>query len=466
MKVFELMKPRYYPHITVAFAALLTAAPLALLFLISAEPGSVESSQSDLRMAEIDRQVVPETSPPNLLSGAASEIDESDRLGLQVPHRNTGGGASSGFAYSLSSGNQQSTGQASADLPKAKVVADENNALLNDGDMLSAYGESGNTEQGRRGTQLALAGDRATEIVSDSKSIAFFGGRAVDVSISDLSDADLMADLSLPAAATDPGSQMEDGLHNESALRGMQPSGDVVSQGVPGDHVSPAIEVIPGAMARGGDDLLESASSDPGSYYDATGHLALMNQVPVGSSRPADTTATQRRSSGDKSLAPAGTVTSEENSPAEKAVSKRRSRSKSSSGPNSENNDSSDMVETPQVNDLVEDVILQTPFENRPVGRIENVLAITRAKGWPVALVRSDLPGDDWWVQQMVGIQGNAFTARVNFGNEDSIAGSAYRLVFVFLDSPDEVRRFRIAKQFKELPEGVRRSREYLFIRQ
>ena len=124
------------------------------------------------------------------------------------------------------------------------------------------------------------------------------------------------------------------------------------------------------------------------------------------------------------------------------------------------------MVETPQVNDLVEDVILQTPFENRPVGRIENVLAITRAKGWPVALVRSDLPGDDWWVQQMVGIQGNAFTARVNFGNEDSIAGSAYRLVFVFLDSPDEVRRFRIAKQFNELPEGVRRSREYLFIRQ
>ncbi|MCR9197178.1 MAG: hypothetical protein NXI04_00905 [Planctomycetaceae bacterium] len=112
-----------------------------------------------------------------------------------------------------------------------------------------------------------------------------------------------------------------------------------------------------------------------------------------------------------------------------------------------------------------EDVILQQPLESRPVSRVENIVAVTKAKGWPVALVRSDLPDDHWWVQQMVGIRGNAFAARANFGNENSIRGSVYHLVFVFLDSPEEVRRFRIAKQFKDLPEGIRRSREFTFTR-
>ncbi|MEQ9412137.1 MAG: hypothetical protein RIK87_30785 [Fuerstiella sp.] len=112
-----------------------------------------------------------------------------------------------------------------------------------------------------------------------------------------------------------------------------------------------------------------------------------------------------------------------------------------------------------------EDVILQHPLESRPVERVENLVAVTQAKGWPIALVCSDLPDDHWWVQQMVGIRGNAFAARVNFGNEDSISGSVYHMVIMFLDSPDEVRRFRIAKQFKELPEGIRRSRKFTFIR-
>lgn len=118
------------------------------------------------------------------------------------------------------------------------------------------------------------------------------------------------------------------------------------------------------------------------------------------------------------------------------------------------------------VPEIVEDVILQQPLESRNVSQVENVVAVTRAKGWPVAMVRSDIPDDDWWVQQMVGIRGNAFAARVNFGNEHSIPGSVYHMVIMFLDSPDEVRRFRIAKQFEKLPEGVRRSREFTFVRQ
>ncbi|MCA9050885.1 MAG: hypothetical protein KDA89_19240 [Planctomycetaceae bacterium] len=119
---------------------------------------------------------------------------------------------------------------------------------------------------------------------------------------------------------------------------------------------------------------------------------------------------------------------------------------------------------TPQT--AVEDVILQHPLENSRVMQKENLVAVTNAAGWPVILVKSGIPGDDWWVQQMVGIRGNAFAAKVSFGNEESVPGITYRLVVVFLDSADEMRRFRISRQFKTLPEGLRRSREFTFVRQ
>ena len=111
------------------------------------------------------------------------------------------------------------------------------------------------------------------------------------------------------------------------------------------------------------------------------------------------------------------------------------------------------------------DIIIQQPSERRPVNKVENLIATTQQPGWPIALVRSDIPDDVWWVQQMVGIRNRSFASRVNFGNDNSIPGSVYHLTIVFLDSADEARRFRIAKQFKEIPEGLRRSREFTFVR-
>lgn len=107
------------------------------------------------------------------------------------------------------------------------------------------------------------------------------------------------------------------------------------------------------------------------------------------------------------------------------------------------------------------DLILQSPLESRGVQRVENVMAVTNETGWPIALIRSDLPDSRWWVQQITSITGKTFSARINFGNTESLSGGKYRLVFVFLDTRDEIQRFRIAKQFKEIPKGVRRSREY-----
>ncbi len=194
----------------------------------------------------------------------------------------------------------------------------------------------------------------------------------------------------------------------------------------------------------------------PSAYFDSTGHLAM---IPVAPAVQADKSQSSTAKTSSKRR-----QTRSESTPPSTVVADRSMSDMGTSGawPAEETDDSfGTRDELP-----LEDVILQQPLESRRVNRMENVVAVTRAKGWPIALVRSDLPDDFWWVQQMVGIRGNAFAARVNFGNEESIPGSVYQMVIVFLDSPDEVRRFRIAKRFKELPEGSRHSREFTFVRQ
>jgi hypothetical protein len=207
-------------------------------------------------------------------------------------------------------------------------------------------------------------------------------------------------------------------------------------------------------------------------YYEVTGHLAMRTppQVPdpEKNQTPSAETKQETQNESDSEVgAPAKGRTSktrkprtDENESVESIVAEAKADSKRPIERLLPGNNSKTESKT-----VIEDVAIQTPIESTPVGRFENVVAMTNAKGWPIALIRSDLPDDVWWVQQVVGIQGNAFAARVNFGNEYSLSGSEFRMVIVFLDSPDEVRRFRIAKQFKDIPEGTRRSREFHYIR-
>ncbi len=208
---------------------------------------------------------------------------------------------------------------------------------------------------------------------------------------------------------------------------------------------------------------------NPPSTFDATGHLALAGGTMGAVGGTPKTVAPPAGKSGDVSAVRAG----DEKATSSNSKSRRR-RSDKDERPASGD---PPVIDSPRIINPfapglgqeaaapLADIILQQPLESRPVSKIENLVAVTKAQGYPIALVRSDLPDDHWWVQQMVGIRGNAFAARVNFGNADSIPGSVYHLVIVFLDSPDEVRRFRIAKQFKELPEGIRRTREFTFVR-
>ena len=208
------------------------------------------------------------------------------------------------------------------------------------------------------------------------------------------------------------------------------------------------------------------------SYYEATGHLALRTQpqVPDPLANHVERPASPKE---PQAVADAGEVASEKSRKSKSRRSKSEEKKSAEAVSDLANADPALPVDPPRAgtkssfdNDaLLEEVVIQTPVESALVGRVENVVAMTRAGGWPIALIRSDLPDDVWWVQQVVGIQGNSFAARVNFGNEFTLSGSAFSMVIVFLDSPDEVRRFRIAKQFKDIPEGVRHSREFHYIR-
>jgi hypothetical protein len=239
------------------------------------------------------------------------------------------------------------------------------------------------------------------------------------------------------------------------------------SSGNPGADVSDVMDAIT---------RLAGSAGFRQNHYQATGHLALLSSSAA--SEPAvSVPSSEQLMPAEQSTAVKNDTAAKNDTPTEKSREGRGQRSKAdrqvasdksselSTGNPRKAKDKDAVAADDDKQALIEDVLIQTPVENSSVGRVENLLASTRAKGWPIALVRSDLPDDVWWVQQVVGIQGNSFAARVNFGNEYSLSGSVYRMVIVFLDTPDEVRRFRIAKQFKEIPEGTRRSREFRYIR-
>jgi hypothetical protein len=99
------------------------------------------------------------------------------------------------------------------------------------------------------------------------------------------------------------------------------------------------------------------------------------------------------------------------------------------------------------------------------VDRVSDMVIQTRAQGWPVVLVRSNLEDETWWAQQSIARRGQHIACRVHFGNQQSVAASQFLLVVLFLDTSEEAIRFRSAREFSEIPKGIRRSKEFRFIR-
>lgn len=110
------------------------------------------------------------------------------------------------------------------------------------------------------------------------------------------------------------------------------------------------------------------------------------------------------------------------------------------------------------------EVFLQTPKDGMTVNRVEQLYAQSRAPGWPVVLVRSSFDDEEWWAQPISGRRGTQITARVHFGNEGTPRGSAFSMVVLLLDGYEEAVRFRTARRFKEIPKGIRRSQEFMYV--
>ncbi|MCA9205912.1 MAG: hypothetical protein KDA59_22815, partial [Planctomycetales bacterium] len=110
--------------------------------------------------------------------------------------------------------------------------------------------------------------------------------------------------------------------------------------------------------------------------------------------------------------------------------------------------------------------MLLSPQDHSNVGQVVDLVAQTDAPGYPVVLVRADNDDEYWWVQHFVARRNQYIAARVHFGNNDTFVGSPYVLTILMLDSAEEAVRFRAARQFKELPKGIRRSQVFHFVRQ
>lgn len=414
------MKPKYYPHATVAAAAALTIAPLCFVLSLPYLRSTTQKSESSA-VASLDSPSTPEAhtvASATVVHKPNSVTQKATTANAKTVNPSSGSKRAETRVALLSARNP--TTAASHDLASSRP-------------MPSVIP----TETGVREIIELADGNGETSAVDETVPVPAIAAASSD---------------SLPQLVA-----MQPATGNLSEVR--KHSADS----------KPAQETAsPNAKAESpnsNDIFIEPPTETSKSTFEATGHLAMTGGTTgaiAGTAKPVHNLTAPERVS-DKEKKP------------ERRPSRSRSRNSGRSARNSDEATAADMTvsgENPFAPGFgvtspiqTEDVILQQPLENRHVARMENVIGVTRAKGWPIALVKSDLPDDFWWVQQMVGIRGNSFAARVNFGNEHSISGSVYHMVIVFLDSPDEVRRFRIAKQFKELPEGVRRSREFTFIR-
>ena len=420
------LKAKYYPHITILGAATLLAGPLCLVLLLP-------YLQSDVGLYE-DIPIV----DTRLDTGMDTETTTSPSTALA----------------------------STTDLPSAAQAARSSSAAsaIADADRQKTTEPSRANEQASPNTRVAMLPQESfpkPPMLETSSN----GSTAVTIS-----DTDAVLEMA----------GLDDGMNDEQQSMGLE----VVP--IPSE-----VSEMSG-LRKPVDEFIEPIYIAP-THYDATGHLALTHGgtgAMGGTAIPPVATVRKSQPDTDAAQAMAGESvaegTNKDSGKPESASSRAKSRATKTqmatvdaSTDEKKVGEQISMSSVPMVSsrmlidgtfgekppEILEDVILQQPLESRPVERMENVVAVTQAKGWPIALVKSDLPDDEWWVQQMVGIRGNAFSARVNFGNEHSISGSVYHLVFVFLDSPDEVRRFRIAKQFKTLPEGVRHTREFTFVR-
>jgi len=99
------------------------------------------------------------------------------------------------------------------------------------------------------------------------------------------------------------------------------------------------------------------------------------------------------------------------------------------------------------------------PKRNDRVGREVEVFGKLLIPGRPVVLVRADLPGCLWWVQDSVEpIDAKSFKTRVRFGSETTPDGGRFLVSVVLLRNNQDLERFKPGAAIDEVPWDMRRS--------
>jgi len=101
-------------------------------------------------------------------------------------------------------------------------------------------------------------------------------------------------------------------------------------------------------------------------------------------------------------------------------------------------------------------------------GIITNMLVQTnqsKGGGWPVVLVKSEIPKSFWWVQKVEAYKPGVFKARVHLGNDKTEDRSKFRLVALIFDDKVAADKYRTGSTLTRLPSDVPRSKNvYLML--
>lgn len=94
------------------------------------------------------------------------------------------------------------------------------------------------------------------------------------------------------------------------------------------------------------------------------------------------------------------------------------------------------------------------------VGRVQEVEGNVNAPGMPIVFIKSGLPTEPWWVQNLPTPTGpKQFKVRLLFGNEKSAPGSQFHVVTVLMPKGAKLQDYKVGTQHHSLPEFPQSNR-------
>ncbi|MDA0587716.1 MAG: hypothetical protein O3C17_06870 [Planctomycetota bacterium] len=82
-------------------------------------------------------------------------------------------------------------------------------------------------------------------------------------------------------------------------------------------------------------------------------------------------------------------------------------------------------------------------------------------QGYPVLLVKPDLPDAQWWVQEHATVEADGrFQVQARFGNEETPPGTQFKVVVLVLQNREELQLWEPGDVIEKLPALVPRSKE------